>query len=164
MSAELYRNDEVDIKIATNDMISSFFDGNIYGNEITEAYVEPCVFTSVRLNDEFASDAISSRMRYRIYITYFQREEEYSEKKAYDFLHCLRIALIKNDPARRHYVLKFGSSFAEAKNLEINWIGSESKIPEYSFMIEFNSNTALVDDDLNYDYMNDIEYDQKEEE
>lgn len=161
---EIYRNDEIEVKTALNDMIASFFDGNIYGTETEEGYVEPCVFTTIRLNSESVSDGISSRLRYRIYITYFQRDDEYSEEEVYDFFHLLRIALLRNDPQRRHYVFKFGSTFAEAKEIELNWIGAESKIPEFSFAIEYNSNTCMIDDDLNYDIMQNIEFENKEEE
>lgn len=145
-----------DVKIAVNDILKRITDMKIYGHEIYQGYITPCLFTDIRLNSETQETAYTALKNYRIYIQLMQDAESYDEELGYTILDRMKIEMLKNDPTHSHYILNIGERKVLVTDLSFNFIGNNSDIFEISYTVQFVDNTELeVTGD--YDTINDIE-------
>ena len=102
-----------------------------YMRDVKEAYVMPCFFIFVDLEDESPSSVATVLKHYKVSIQYYERN--HMEKNTVKILNGLRELFLYKRALRLH----IKDRWLEVRHLSYDYVGSRMDIPEITFELEF---------------------------
>jgi hypothetical protein len=147
MSVDYNYVEEEHIKTAINDMMALIMpNAAIYGHEITQGYVTPCVFTDLRLNNEEPINAYHVNKIYTCHITFFPDESNYDETLDMRIIKSIKTYLRTLDPNRRHMMLYVDGRYIKISNVSSDYIGVSNNKLDITLDFSFIDNSAIYEE------------------